>query len=246
MRYIASNTAPQALRDWISQRNAATPQQVLDFRQLGRVEIAGEDVDVKQAIKEQRLIDQGGLCAYTMMRITVDTSHVEHLKPQTKSRINDQVEHFIEETVDYGNMVLCYPKEEEAGGVGFGAPYRGDVDLVLTPRETKCEKLVQYYRDGSVKSEDPAVERMLNKVLNLNHTTLVDRRKDAYNRQHVGLRSTDPLTVKQAERLAESVLEMNSKNELKPFCVGISHAAKQHVEILQKRRHKKKMARRGN
>lgn len=238
MRYIASNESPRALLNWKSQR--ATGGQVLDFEQLGRVELDGVDVDVKQAIKEQRLIDQGGLCAYTMMRITLDTSHVEHLKPQATSR----EENLIEETVDYGNMVLCYPKKEESGGVGYGAPFRGKADLALTPRDLKCERLIQYHLNGRVQSEDAEVEKMLSEVLNLNHTTLVDRRKETYRRERLGLRSSNPLTEKQAERLADSVLEMNAKNELAPFCVGISHAAKQHAEVLRKRRHKKAMARR--
>lgn len=246
MRCIINNESPQALLAWKAQRNNAKPRQVSDFRQLGRIEIEGDSVDVKQAIKEQRLIDQGGLCAYTMMRIRLDTSHVEHLKPQTLSRENDRVGHFIEETVDYGNMALCYPKKEGSGGVGYGAPYRGEANLVLTPRDARCERLIQYHRDGSVDSEDTRVDEMLSKVLNLNHATLVDRRKESYNRAGVGLRPSNLLSEKEASRLAESVLKMNAKNELAPFCAGISHAAKQHVEILQKRRRKKAMARRGN
>lgn len=245
MRCITSNEPPQALLAWKAQRNAAG--QVLDFEQLGRVEIQGADVDVKQAIKQRRLIDQGGLCAYTLMRITLKTSHVEHLKPQTLSRKNDRASYFIEETVDYGNMVLCYPNEEASGGVGYGAPYRGEANLALTPRDARCERLIQYHQDGNVDSEDTRVDEMLSKVLNLNHPTLVDRRKESYNRAGVGLRrSSNLLSEKEAERLAESVLKMNAKDELAPFCAGISHAAKQHVEILQKRRRKKAMARRGN
>lgn len=241
MRYIQKNEQPQALINWKAQRNAAG--QPLDFQQLGRVQVDGNDVDVKKAIKEQRLKDQGYLCAYTMMRINLDSSHVEHLKPQTLSRINDRVKHFIEETVDYGNMVLCYPKREDKGGVGFGAPHRGDAKLAVTPREERCETRIKYKLDGTVSSEDSDVSKMIDEVLNLNHATLVDRRKDSYKRKGLGLRSEKPISEKEAIRLAEAALQIDSNDKLMPFCVGISHAAQEHVKLIQKRRHKRAMAR---
>tara|TARA_B110000003_G_scaffold262845_1_gene285908 strand:+ start:2175 stop:2558 length:384 start_codon:yes stop_codon:yes gene_type:complete len=114
MRYIEKNEPPRALINWRAQR--AEHDQNLDFRDLDHVSIDGVYVNVKEAIKKQRLKDQGYLCAYTQIRIELDTSHVEHLKPQSLSRINDRKKHFIEETVDYENMVLCYPKQESKGG----------------------------------------------------------------------------------------------------------------------------------
>ena len=93
MRYIEKNDPPQALLFWKAQRNAAA--QSLDFAELGRVEMNGEMEDVKKAIKSQRLKDQGFLCAYTMLRITADTSHIEHLIPQSLSRIEKHREQTV-------------------------------------------------------------------------------------------------------------------------------------------------------
>lgn len=237
MRYIQKNEQPEALINWKAQRNAAG--QSLDFQVLGRVEVDGNDVDVKQAIKEQRLRDQGHLCAYTLMRIGRDSSHVEHLKPQALSRSEGR----IEETIDYANMVLCYPKREDKGGVGFGAPHRGDTKLAVTPREERCETLIEYKLDGSVSSEDPDVTDMIDEVLNLNHPTLIDRRRDSYNRKGLGLRSEKPISEREAIRLSEAALQMDVNNKLTPFCVGISKVAEEHVKLIQKRRRKRAMAR---
>lgn len=241
MRYIPKNEPPQALINWKANRHAAG--QSLDFQELGRVQVNGDDVDVKKAIKKQRLADQGHLCAYTLMRIDLDTSHVEHLKPQTFSRINDRIQHFIEETVDYGNMVLCYPKREDKGGIGYGAPHRGEKPLAVTPREDRCEKLIQYKLNGRVFSEDPDVKKMVDEVLKLNHDTLIDRRRGAYHRKGLGLRSAKPLSEREAARLSEAVLQKDAKNRLAPFCIGISHAAQEHINLIRKRRNKKAMAR---
>ncbi len=230
MRYIEKNDPPQALLYWKAQRNAAA--QTLDFAELGRIEVNGEQVDVKKAIKFQRLKDQGFLCAYTMLRITADTSHIEHLIPQSKSRNEIQVE----ESVEYGNMVACYPGKESKGGTEFGATYRGDQFLALIPRDSRCEKLINYHQNGTVTSEDLAVERMLHEVLNLNAFTLKERRRETLNRYGVGLRSENPLKIRQAERFANSVMNLNAHGELPSFCVALVHAALEHIELLKKRR----------
>ncbi|MFZ4525560.1 MAG: hypothetical protein ACOYOE_08450 [Chlorobium sp.] len=238
MRYIEKNDPPQALLFWKAQRNAAA--QSLDFAELGRVEMNGEMVDVKNAIKSQRLKDQGFLCAYTMIRITADTSHIEHLIPQSLSRI----EKHREQTVEYGNMVVCYPGKESKGGAEFGAAYRGDQLLAVTPRDSKCEILINYHQNGTVTSQEPAVERMLNEdILNLNAATLKDRRKDTFDQHGVGLRSDKPLKIREAERFVNSVMIQNAKGEFPPFCIALAHAALEHIELLKKRRERVKLYR---
>ena len=239
MRYIEKNEPPQALINWRAKR--AEHDQDLDFRDLDNVRLDGVYVNVKEAIKKQRLEDQGYLCAYTQIRIELDTSHVEHLKPQSLSRINDRKKHFIEETVDYENMVLCYPKQESKGGLGYGAPHRGDAELALTPRKKHCETLLRYKLNGEVYSEDSKVSEMIGKVLNLNHQSLVDRRKDCYCRKGLGRGAVKLLSENEALRLAKSILNMDAEKKLSPFCVGISQAAVQHAALMQKRRKKKKM-----
>ncbi len=234
MRYIEKNDPPEALLYWKAQRNAAA--QSLDFAELGRVEMNGDEVDVKQAIKFQRMKDQGFLCAYTMLRITVEDSHIEHLIPQSRSRKDMN----INETVEYGNMVACYPREESKGGVGYGAAYRGKKLLIVTPRDSKCERVIKYHQNGTITSEDGEVEKMLNNVLNLNAQTLKDRRQDIFNRHGVGLRSDNPLKIREAERFAQSVMKADSNGKLSPFCVALNHAAQAHIELIRKRRKRMK------
>jgi len=240
MRYISANTAPEALVRWKAERNHVG--QALDFKDLGRVSANGSEVDVKAEIKKQRLMDQGYLCAYTMVRISESSSHIEHVTPQAVSRARGAQE----ETVEYGNMIACYPMREEEGGIPFGAAYRGNRELAIHPLDSRCERLVKYRRIGRVESSDDSVSQTLDHTLNLNHPTLVDRRAETFNRAGVGLRSEQPLTEKAAQRLADAVFQPDDGGKLPPFCIAVAHAALEHAEMVRERKRRKAMARKNN
>ena len=99
MKYIRKGPRPLALRNW-ERSNARLPG--VQYGSHG-FPIA----DVQRAL----VTEQGSICAYTMIRIGIDSSHVEHLKPQALSRSEGR----LEETFDYQNIVACYPSAPKPG-----------------------------------------------------------------------------------------------------------------------------------
>jgi uncharacterized protein (TIGR02646 family) len=234
MRFIRENNRPEALIRCLAQRREAG--QALDYDEVGKVEVNGVQVSVKADIRKARIADQGGICAYTMMRIDEDTSHNEHLVPRKVSKENGRVE----ETLNYRNIVACYPKREDKGGCGFGAAARGVKKLAVTPLDPSCEQLIRYDRaNGKAEAampDDADITELVNDVLFLNHKTLIARRLEAVQYAGVGLKSSQPLTESQARRLAETILEHRRGKCLSPYCVAIAHAAICHADLIARRR----------
>jgi uncharacterized protein (TIGR02646 family) len=237
MRYIRNNNPPEALIRCLALRREAG--QALDYDEVGQVEVDGEMRSVSTEIRKSRIADQGGICAYTMMRIDEHTCHNEHLVPRSVSRENG----VVEQTLDYHNIVACYPKKEASGGCGFGAAVRGTKELAATPLDPACEQRIRFDR-GNGRAEptipgDSAISGLLNEVLRLNHPILLGRRLEAIERAGVGVRSNEPLSEARARSLARTILEHRRGRNLAPFCVAVAHAAVAHAKLIEKRRRQK-------
>jgi uncharacterized protein (TIGR02646 family) len=234
VRYIRENKQPEALIRYL----ALLPEtgKNSDYSDVGQVELDGRMVSVKAEIRKARIADQGGICAYTMMRITEDSCHNEHLVPQSVSRQKEKVE----ETLDYRNIVACYPKREEAGGCEFGAPARRTKRLEVTPLDPACEKRIHFDRTTGraepAAENDNAIRELIENVLILNHSRLVARRLEACERFGVGLKCRNPLSERSARELAGRVLEHRRGSELTPFCIAVAQAAMAHANLIERRR----------
>lgn len=233
MRWIRENQQPEALiRCLVLRRGANQP---LDYDEVGVVEVDGVPVSISQGIREARLLDQGFLCAYTLRRIDKNSSHNEHLVPRSVSKAEGRVE----ETLDYRNIVACYPKREAKGGCPYGAPVRGNTPLALTPLEQSCEARLRFDRSSSrfepTNPDDVEVRNLVENVLKLNHDALIQRRRQAINEAGVGLGSKPPITAADARRLAHSVLEFRRGKALMPFCTAVAQAALAHADLIERR-----------
>jgi uncharacterized protein (TIGR02646 family) len=247
VRRIVDQQSPAELISWTAQQRAAGIN--FSFETLGRVQIAGEERDVKAAILAQRLNDQGYICAYTMRRITDESAHLEHIVPRSVSYAANRPE----ESVTYRNIVACFPKNGGDKSHGYGAPVRKDLPLVVSPCDEHCERAFSYQRAGRVEpgfpAEHPQYEALrsqIEKTLNLNADFLVRARKQAI--KGAGVSTVDDSNAiespEAAERLAREVLSFKRGNELTPYCVAISHAATAHAGALRKLRDQRKHARR--
>lgn len=247
MRRIVDQQPPAELINWTAQQRPTGIN--FSFETLGRVQIGGEERDVKAAILAQRLNDQGYLCAYTLRRITENSAHLEHIVPRTVSYGANRPE----ETVTYRNIVACFPKNGGDTSHGYGAPVRKDLPLVVSPCEERCERAFNYHRTGRVEPGFPPehpqyepVRQQIDDTLILNADFLVRARKDAIKRAGVST-VDDPDVIKSpeaAERLASEMLNFKRGHELTPFCVAISHAALAHAGALRKLRSRRAHARR--
>ena len=90
MRYIPKSAEPAALRDWRG-------------RSVGGATYDRMPGDVRMAILDSLLNEQGGLCAYTGRRIVRHSSHIEHLLPQAHCTLGADI--------SYGTYILSKPTE---------------------------------------------------------------------------------------------------------------------------------------
>lgn len=240
MRLIRDNQPPKELIDWIAQQRGAGVN--LHFDTLGRVSVYGEERDVKKAILRQRLLDQGYLCAYTMVRIEEDNSHIEHLVPRSLSKAEGRPE----ETVEYRNMVACYPVD---GTCEFGAHARKNLSLPFTPLDANCESRIQYGTNGYAKPVNPGdqnVDALIDpdgSLLRLNHSTLIRWRKNAVIGAGLSNGSKQLKRVHETKRYAREVLNFRRGDKLEPYCIALAHAADAHVKRLEKLTQKRKFSR---
>jgi len=227
MKHVAPNQPPTELIRWVAQcRNASIE---VDYDTVGQVEIDGEKRDVKAAIKRQRLIDQGYICPYTLVRVDELSCHIEHIKPRSLSK----QERRPDETLDYGNLIACFPANGGDKSYGCGAPLRENKPLAFSPRDFQCEVRVRYKSTGQVEAAngDAKIQEMLDKTLGLNSNWIRDKRCAALAKAGVALAS-DAISSPEAIRLRDSILNYRPQNKLTPFCLAIAHAAQEHIDRL--------------
>ena len=124
--------------------------------------------------------EQGGLCAYTEMRISAhaSSSHIDHFRKRSL---------FRELTFDYNNLVVSCNSEF------FSAKYKdkrcrpADYELLINPVTENPRDHLQYTFTGKVipRAHSERGARTI-ELLNLNHPALVERRK------HIALLLSNP------------------------------------------------------
>ena len=97
-----------------------------------------------------------------MRKITADTSHVEHIVPQSVCKPG--------EDVAYSNMLAVCDGNEGMGSADALTCDRARRDRALVVNSLKPETLkgIQYHRNGEIDSTDGATRRDLCEILNLN------------------------------------------------------------------------------
>ena len=138
--------------------------------------------EVRKAIKQQLLSEQGYICAYCMQRISIDNMGIEHYIPQNPE---DQ-EYDPVATIDYSNMLaVCRGNEQNAGSHENLTcdKHRGNTPLTVNPCNISTLSQIHYRNDATIYSEDSAVNYDLDNVLNLNCTAarLPANRQSALN-----------------------------------------------------------------
>lgn len=122
--------------------------------------------DVKLAIREQLVIDQGSICAYCMRRISAceekTKATIEHFIPQ--KRDGDD-----EGSLDYNNMYAVCDETKKGLGSEIGCDKsRGNRPLRINPARQSDIDTIYYKADGKICSSDPDINKDLDLVLNLN------------------------------------------------------------------------------
>jgi len=189
---------------------------------------------LRKQLKQALIDEQGGLCAYTGIRIDADRSHIEHLIPQAhcEQGVGD---------VAYLNMVACYPSPDE-GHVPFGAVFKknwpapAEQHLFVSPRTLNCEARFTFSLGGviSASATDPAASKTIAK-LGLDNKKLTGMRKAAIDATlGIDRRNSLRLDVANARRRLRSLEEADSGDgPLEPFCFVLKQALAKHLRRLE-------------
>jgi uncharacterized protein (TIGR02646 family) len=189
-------------------------------------------------VKHSLLREQGWICAYTMIRVEEDSSHIEHLKPQTVCRKEGN----RAETTAYNNMVACYPREHVAGDppVPFGAIFRKsawDAAQFISPLTAGCETAFRFRLNGQIEPVPQSNEKAkwMIKTIALHVDELKDLRRAAIEGMGLSLTSDAPVSPKQARQLLTEVCKPDAHGRFRAYCVALKHAAQEYIELIEKK-----------
>ncbi len=150
----------------------------------------------KDNLKLELIAEQYRLCAYCCQRISLSTSHIEHLRPRSLDPNNQNGTQ-----LDFQNLVLSCPGDREDDGArvqvlpprtqlhcGHAKKNWYDEQTFVSPLHTDVEDRFQVFPSGTLSSwkpspipdEDPATTTIHR--LNLNCALLIRQRKEVFYR----------------------------------------------------------------
>ena len=206
MKRIIKTHSPIELQDWITENR--------EYDHSYEVLVGS---DAHRALKAKLLSEQGFLCAYTGRLISLESSHIEHIKPQ--NCCEDW------EDVNYMNVVACIPANGGDKKLGYGAPLKDnwwDADNFISPLSEGCDHHFVFSWKGYINEfpDDNQATITTIKVLGLDNE---DLRKLRLGRIRgffgFGSRSkSKPLAKREAEQLVRKIDVADSDGKLKEFC----------------------------
>jgi len=264
MKKISKTNPPTKYLQWIkAQEKLSESQNELEEKDklLFKYE-DGIEREVFDTLKQKLIEEQGYLCAYTGIKILPDiknedgrisktgTFHIEHLKPRTICNKEQQEQgNIISESLDYRNMVACYPKDENNTSCSFGAKRKDswwNEKEFISPCQEDCERRFSYSWSGTVSSaldDDDQVTITIEKLgLNKNHNSSHNNQTGEYHvhdRRHDAIkaffgfsksRRIAPLTKKEAKILLRTIYTTDANGHLKEFCFVLKPLLERYIK----------------
>lgn len=134
MKYIIKCSEPQAFTDWKALAN--------EDWQPGYDNLSGKP---KEALKDALMEEQGCLCCYCERRLTIEDSHVEHLRPQSDLTVDP---------LDFANMLCSCQNLLNKGDPRHCGNLKGDwfdTLLLVSPLDSDCENRFSFTGNGAIK-----------------------------------------------------------------------------------------------
>ncbi|MEZ4408544.1 MAG: retron system putative HNH endonuclease [Polyangiales bacterium] len=132
---------------------------------------------VKPSVRDALVAEQRGVCCYCNGRITATP---------TGMKIEHRVAQSVDETRDleWKNLLgACKGEVDAPGGRGARSVHcdasKGDASIDLDPTEPSHVSAISFTRDGRVTSSRAEHQRELDGPLNLNHPSVITRRRNA-------------------------------------------------------------------
>lgn len=174
----------------------------------------------KPIVHDSLLKKQGYICCYCGMRITRETSHIEHLKPRTK---------YPYLALDYTNLIAsCQGESEEPPPVPIHCGHKKrcwyDEDLMVSPLEINCADFFKYTGAGEIQPTDDeskkaAAEMTIDK-LGLNIDKLKNMRRIVID---AVLQDIYQFSAEEIQQLAQSYEQLDNNGQYTPFCPAIAY-----------------------
>lgn len=174
MRTIRKRSPPVSYVEW--KRTPPTPGRKRDYEDL-RNALGGVIADVEDSLFRE----QGGICAYTGKSLGEPAGqrkqfHVEHIEPGEGADAPGSIE--------YSNMLACWPEPDRPEEPGFGAREKGawwNAGEFVSPLSSGSGARFKFSWTGRIepaREADEAARRTI-EVLALNHRNLVAWRRQA-------------------------------------------------------------------
>lgn len=230
MKYINKGRPPRAYVDWCAEVEGTHQA---DWRNLRSAE--------KRQVLASMIREQGGLCAYTMRRIDKYTSHVEHVKPQSRCRADDPGS-----DLDYGNLVACFPQKKRCsyGAHRKGGWWEGDGARFVSPLDPACEHVFRFRLDGGIEAIDDRVDAVTTiEVLALESKNLTEDRKVAIDEFIYGSTGSDLMAPKEARHTLDRICDRNHDGTFREYCVALRTALEAYLDRLTKLQRRRRRAR---
>jgi len=220
MKYIKKQRPPHELIAWTRARSGNEGSQQLGWN------YGDMPSGVRQAVKTSLLQEQGGLDCYTGRRITSQSSHIEHLKPQRLC-----VDH---EDTRYSNLLAAFPAPNAPKECEYGARARKswfDERLFVHPLRSNCELRFRYKMNGNITpvnlADDGAKETIYR--LCLDHKELKTMREQAI----YVLLFEEKLSRSNVQRLVANIDKRDSDGLFRPFCFALKQACKKYLKRFE-------------
>ena len=189
----------------------------------------------KREFHEKLLQEQGSICGYTMKKICIDTSHIEHVKPR-----HICVDERKGLDLDYHNLIACYPREGMVARCRYGAQYKDKwwVDNgihFIAPTNPNCESFFVFSIDGSISPIDPQNEDSLTtiQVLKLDDGQLINDRFISISSFIYGENGEFPIDADFANNAIRNICDRTQDDNFYEFCIAIRDALLAYLQILQ-------------
>lgn len=210
MKYINKGEEPESFKSW-----KALAKSTLNwgYNYLQNPE--------KRELHRSLVCEQGYICCYCGMGITRETSHIEHLKPQSSTD--------SDLSLDYINLLAsCQRERKEPLHCAYKKDDWYQEHLMVSPLDTNCTDFFRYSGSGDIlPTADPgkqtAAETTINK-LGLNINKMRAMRIEAIDG---GLQAIDGLTNEQIQQLVQGYEQPNAEGKHTPFCAAIVYILKQ-------------------
>lgn len=163
-------------------KKGSTPNKLVEFQQQEGAAYGNADFP-RKAVYEALLQEQGGICAYCMSRITMETIHIEHWIPQKGEHYTGEYtqEDCDRLSIDYQNMLgVCPGRKEQSYKHTTCDHHRGNARIKIDPREEWMINTLRYLPSGKMESDDKDISHDISNILNLNEPMLVENRKSAW------------------------------------------------------------------